>query len=96
LAAFQRAIDEKADWIELDVQENADDIVVVAHDSDFMKVARNDIKIWDATTEDLRHIDIGSWFGPEFSDQRVPTLREALEVAKSKLGVVIELKYLWT
>jgi len=93
LAAFQRAIDEKADWIELDVQENADDIVVVAHDSDFMKVARNDIKIWDATTEDLRHIDIGSWFGPEFSDQRVPTLREALEMAKGKLGVVIELKY---
>ena len=93
LAAFQRAIDDKADWIELDVQENADDIVVVAHDSDFMKVARNSLKVWDTTTEDLRHIDIGGWFGPEFSDQRVPTLREALEMAKGELGVIIELKY---
>ncbi len=93
LAAFQRAIDDKADWIELDVQENADDIVVVAHDSDFMKVAGNNTKVWDATTEDLRNIDIGSWFGPEFSGQLVPTLREVLEMAKGEIGVVIELKY---
>jgi glycerophosphoryl diester phosphodiesterase len=93
LAAFQRAIDEKADWIELDVQESADGVVVVAHDSDFMKVARDGTKVWEATSEALSRIDIGSWFGAEFSDQRVPTLREALELAKDKLGVVIELKY---
>lgn len=93
MAAFQQAIVEKADWIELDVQENAEDAVVVAHDSDFMKVARNSLKVWEATSEDLRDLDIGSWYGPEFSDQRVPTLHQVLELAKDKLGVVIELKY---
>jgi len=93
MASFQRAIDDKADWIELDVQENADDTIVVAHDSDFMKVARSDLKVWDATNESLRDLDIGGWYAPEYSNQRVPTLRQALELAKDKLGVVIELKY---
>ena len=93
MASFKRAIADKADWIELDVQENADDIVVVAHDSDFMKVARSNLKVWDATNENLRDLDIGGWYAPEYSDQRVPTLRQGLELAKDKLGVIIELKY---
>jgi len=93
MAAFQRAIIDKADWIELDVQENADDVIVVAHDSDFLKVARSSLKVWDATNESLRNLDIGSWYAPEYSNQRVPTLRQALGLAKDKLGVVIELKY---
>ncbi len=93
MASFQRAIVDKADWIELDVQENADDVIVVAHDSDFMKVARSDLKVWDATNENLRDLDIGGLYAPEYSNQRVPTLRQALVLAKGKLGVVIELKY---
>jgi glycerophosphoryl diester phosphodiesterase len=93
MASFQRAIVDKADWIELDVQENADDVIVIVHDSDFLKVARSDLKVWDASNESLRNLDIGSWYAPDYSNQRVPTLRQALELAKDKLGVVIELKY---
>jgi len=93
MASFQRAIVDKADWIELDVQENADEVVVVAHDSDFMKLAGSNLKVWDATNESLRDLDIGSWYAPEYSNQRVPTLQQALALAKDRLGVVIELKY---
>ena len=93
MAAFEQAIEQDADWIELDVQENADGVVVVQHDSDFMKQARLPLKTWDATEQDLRDLDIGSWFAPEFADQRVTTLREVLDLAKGKLGVFIELKY---
>jgi len=93
MAAFEKAISEKADWIELDVQENADGVVIVQHDSDFKRVGRDNLKTWNATNEELRVLDVGSWFGPEFSDQRVPTLRQVLERAKGALDVVIELKY---
>lgn len=93
MAAFERAIIDGADWIELDVQENADGTVVVAHDSDFMKVSHVGTKVWNATDDDLAAIDIGSFFSPEFSDQRVPTLRHVLERARGAIGVVIELKY---
>jgi glycerophosphoryl diester phosphodiesterase len=93
MAAFRQAIADGADWIELDVQETADGDVVVFHDSDFMKLAGNKLKIWDATMDDLKNIDIGSRFAPEFKDERVPTLGEVLDECKGKIGVNIELKY---
>jgi glycerophosphoryl diester phosphodiesterase len=38
-------------------------------------------------------IDVGSWFAPEFKDERVPTLAEVLDTCKGKASVNIELKY---
>lgn len=93
MAAFRQAIDEGADWLEIDVQETADGEVVVFHDSDFMKLSGNPMKIWEATLEDLRGIDVGSWFDPKFKDERVPRLADVLDLCKGKIGVNIELKY---
>ncbi|KUJ78265.1 glycerophosphodiester phosphodiesterase [Ruegeria profundi] len=93
MASVRKAIEDGADWVEIDVQETADDVVIVAHDSDFMKLAGVDLKVWDATMEDIAQIDIGSWYGPEYAEERTPTLREVLEAAKGKSKVIIELKY---
>lgn len=93
LAAINKAAADDADWIEIDVQETADNEVVVAHDSDFMKLAGVDLKIWDATMADLTEIDIGSWFDPSYSGERTPTLRQALKAVKGRGKVMIELKY---
>jgi glycerophosphoryl diester phosphodiesterase len=93
LASIRAAIEDASDWVEIDVQETVDGEVVVIHDSDFMKLAGVDLKVWDGTLEQIRDIDIGSWFDPQFSAERVPTLIEVLEEAKGKARVVIELKY---
>ncbi len=94
LASIRRAIDDGADWIEIDVQETADGEVIVIHDSDFMKLAGVGLKVWDGTFDQVRTIDIGSWFSPQFAGERVPTLREVLETARDRHSrVVIELKY---
>ena len=93
LAAVEAALEAGTDWVEIDVQETADGEVVVLHDSDLKKVGGVDLKIWDATWEDLQEIDVGSFFAAEFSDQRVPKLEQVLELCRGKAGVVIELKY---
>jgi glycerophosphoryl diester phosphodiesterase len=93
LAAIRLAIAEGTDWVEIDVQETADGQVVVFHDSDFMKLAGVNLKIWDATLADLHDIDIGSRFDTKFKDERVPTLEEVLELCRGKVRVNIELKY---
>ncbi|MFT5299900.1 MAG: glycerophosphoryl diester phosphodiesterase [Mariniblastus sp.] len=93
IASVRKAIVDGADWVEIDVQETADGTVVVFHDSDFQKLAGMKLKIWDATMNDLKNIDIGSWFAPEFKDERVPTLGEVLDTCKGKVGLFIELKY---
>ncbi|MXN66551.1 glycerophosphodiester phosphodiesterase [Stappia sp. GBMRC 2046] len=93
MAAVEKAMEDRADWVEIDVQETADDEVVVAHDSDFMKLAGVDMKVWDATMADIGEIDIGSWFDPAYSGERTPTLRQVLLAAKGRGKVIIELKY---
>jgi glycerophosphoryl diester phosphodiesterase len=94
MSSFALAIEDKATWVELDVQENADGEVIVMHDSDYMKIAQVDLKVWDATTDGLADIDIGSWFDPEYASERTPLLRDVLALAKdSGSGILIELKY---
>jgi glycerophosphoryl diester phosphodiesterase len=93
VAAIRKAIEDGAEWVEIDVQETADGEVVVFHDSDFMRLARVKLKVWDARIHDLKDIDIGSWFAPEFKDERVPTLAKVLDECKGKIRVNIELKY---
>ena len=93
LAAVDKAVEDQADWVEIDVQETADGEVVVAHDSDLMKLGGDALKVWDATMEKLAQIDIGSWFDPAYSGERTPTLRQALELVKGRSKLLIELKY---
>jgi glycerophosphoryl diester phosphodiesterase len=93
LAAFRRAGELGTDFVELDVQESLDGTVVVVHDSDLMKVGGSPLKIWEATAEQLRTVDIGSRLGPRFKDERAPTLAEALAACKGVSRVNIELKY---
>lgn len=93
MASVYKALDDGADWIEIDVQETADNQVVVVHDSDFMKLSRVDLKVWDATMDDLAGIDIGSWFDAQYAEERTPLLRDVLLAVKGRANVLIELKY---
>ncbi len=93
LASVRQAVEDGTDWVEIDVQETIDGRIVVIHDSDLMKLAGNNVKIWDATLEQLQQVDIGSWFSSEFSDERIPTLEDVLEAVKGKARLLIELKY---
>jgi glycerophosphoryl diester phosphodiesterase len=93
LAAIYQAIDDRADFAEIDVQETADGELVLLHDKDLMRIAGIPTNIWDAELADLRLVDAGSWFDPAFSRERIPTLSEALQASGRRLRLNIELKY---
>ncbi|HET9948115.1 MAG TPA: glycerophosphodiester phosphodiesterase family protein [Longimicrobiales bacterium] len=46
----------------------------------------------DFTLEEIRSLDAGSWFGPEFAGARVPTFEEVVEIARGRAGVIPETK----
>ena len=93
LAAVKRAIKDGAHWVEIDVQRTADDKVVVIHDRDLKRIGGVNLPVASTTYAELSTVDIGSWFGPEFRDERVPTLAQVLILCKGKIKVNIELKY---
>jgi glycerophosphoryl diester phosphodiesterase len=93
MAAIRGAIESGAQWVEIDVQETADGEVVVIHDRDLKKIALVPLVVATSTLEQLRQVDIGSWFAAEYSEQRIPTLEEVLTYCRNKIRVNIELKY---
>jgi glycerophosphoryl diester phosphodiesterase len=93
LSAIRQAIQDSAQWAEIDVRQTADGEVVVFHDEDFMRFARDERKIWDLSFDDVRTFDVGGWFAPEFEGERVPTLGEAIAVARGRIRLNIELKF---
>lgn len=92
LAAFQKAIDMQADYFELDVQLTRDGALAVFHDRDVSRFCVKHVSVVNMLMNDMRQIDVGSWFAPEFSDQRVVALEQALELARQDIGVYVELK----
>lgn len=92
LAAVKLAIDEGADWVEVDVQENAEGTVVVFHDKDFMRLGGRPETLRNLSDREVAEIDIGSWKGPQFAGERAPRLSEVLELCRNRAGVLIELK----
>jgi glycerophosphoryl diester phosphodiesterase len=95
LSALRQAIAEGADYAEIDVQTTADGIVVLLHDADLMRVASVNRRLRDINYSDLKDIDVGSWFMPEFSGERIPTLQEAIDIARGHIKLNIELKFTW-
>lgn len=92
LSAMEAAIEELADSIELDVQMTADGVVVLGHDANLKRVAGLNRAISSMTFEELQQLDVGSWFSEEFAGERIPTLKEVMEVCKGKIGLNIEIK----
>jgi len=93
LSAIRQAIAEGADFAEIDVQQTADGQVVLLHDTDLMRVAGVDRKIWEISYPELAELDAGSWFAPEFKDERIPTLAQAIREAGDRIKLNIELKF---
>src|SRR5262249_10011530 len=93
LSAFRAAIEVGADFAELDVQETSDGVVVVLHDRDLMRLAGDPRRISDISFAEARKLDLGRRAGPEFAGERIPTLAEAIALARGKIKLQIELKY---
>ncbi len=92
-SAIEAAIQDGADIVEIDVQETSDGQIVVLHDKDLMRIASDPRNVWEITADEIRQVDIGHRFAPEFAGQRVPTLREVIDQVRGRAKLLIELKY---
>ena len=93
MASFQAALDMGADGIELDVQMTKDGKVVVCHDHSLERTSNGSGWLVEHTREELRALDFGSWFSPQFAGEKIPTLREVLQwAAPTRLIVNVEIK----
>lgn len=92
MAAIDLAMEEGADYCELDFQELRDGTIVMMHDTDFRRIAGLARSVWEVDFAEVKNLDVGSWFAPEYSDMRLKTLTEVMEFARGRIILNIELK----
>lgn len=92
LAAFDKAVEMKCDYIELDIHLSKDGRIVVIHDSTVDRTTDSSGKVCDLTLAELQQLDAGSWFDEIFKGETIPTLVEVLERYRGKIGILIEVK----
>ncbi len=100
MASIAKALELGVDQIEIDVRHTLDEEIVVFHDQTLDRIARDTLgnqvtgDIHDYTLEEVKQFDVGSHFDSRFSDQRIPTLKEALDSINGRCKVLIEIKHM--
>jgi glycerophosphoryl diester phosphodiesterase len=93
LAALTSTRDNGGTSAEIDIMLTADRELVLMHDDFLDRTTNGKGLVGKARMAVIRGLDAGSWFGPVFSGEPVPTLVEALDHARRiGLGLVVEIK----
>ncbi len=92
IASLREAVLGGADYAEIDVQQTRDGELILMHDSNFARTTGVHKNVWEVDFQETREYDAGSFYSSAFQGEQIPSLREALEYAKGKLKLIIELK----
>lgn len=88
LKAFALAV-EKGYGIEWDVQLTKDLVPIILHDYNLRRACNVDIQVASLTYEELKAYKLFD------SQEKIPTMKEALELVAGKVPLIIELKIPW-
>lgn len=93
LVSFRKAIELKPDMAECDARKTKDGELIVIHDPTVDRTTNGTGKVADMTLDELRRLDAGSWFAPEFAGEKLPTLDEVIDLFKdSGVTLIVEIK----
>src|SRR5919112_4289517 len=100
-ASYDLAIEQGADYIEIDLQMTADGVLVAMHDKTLNRTADAPEGVPERycrglvskkTLEQIKMCDVGSSFGPEYAGEQIPTLEEIFQRYGTDVNYYIETK----
>src|SRR5438270_10371298 len=92
MPAFEEAVRLGADYIEVDVRTTSDGQLVLSHDATVDRCTNGKGAIAKMTFDEVRALDAGVKTGPEFAGVRTPTFDEALDYARGRIGIYVDVK----
>ncbi|HXE80498.1 MAG TPA: glycerophosphodiester phosphodiesterase family protein [Vicinamibacterales bacterium] len=107
IAAYALAIEQRADYVEQDLQVTRDGVLVCLHDLTLERTTNVEAvfpdryrieggrKVWpvvDFIVAEIKQLEAGSWFDPRFAGERVPTFEEAIAQVRGRAGLFPETK----
>jgi len=91
IPAIRAAAAKGARWVEIDVKLTRDMQPVIIHDDRVDRTTNGTGFVGNMTLEEIRALDAGAYFAPEFAGTKVPTLEELVETVLD-LGINLQLE----
>ena len=92
IAAFREAIRLGVHMIELDVALSSDGYLVLMHDHTVDRTTDGSGIVGELTLADLKKLDAGLWKDSRFRGEKIPTLKEAIDIMPYNIWLNIHLK----
>jgi glycerophosphoryl diester phosphodiesterase len=92
LAALRRAIEAGATAVEVDIRTSRDGQLFLLHDLTLDRTTSGTGPAREKSMAELKKLDAGSWFDVKYASERIPTLREGLELCRGKIDLLLDLK----
>ncbi len=93
LAAFRKASELGAKWVEFDVMLAGCGEVIVIHDKTLDRTTNGSGLVSDYPYQYLQTLDAGTWFDSQFKGEKIPTLAEVIDTLHEyQLAANIEIK----
>jgi glycerophosphoryl diester phosphodiesterase len=71
----------------------ADDVPVLMHDPTLERTTSGRGAVKDFTLNELKQLDAGSWFHPDFRGEKIPSIEEVIGFAReADIGLFLEIK----
>lgn len=81
-----------ADFVEVDVRMTHDNHIVVIHDGDTKRVSNIDLKVSEASLQELQKLDVGSWKDKKYTAEKIPLLKEIIDTIPKGKRLLVEVK----
>lgn len=92
LASLRRALEDGADGLEFDLRATLDEVVVLLHDETLDRTTTGNGPLRSLPLAELRSLDAGGWFSPDFAGEKVPDLQQVLGEFLGKVPLALEMK----
>ena len=92
LSAFRKSVELGVDGIELDIHKCKSGELVVIHDDTVNRTTGGTGRVKEMTWSELSALDAGSWYDKKFAGEKLPLLKEVLDLVNGKLTINVEIK----
>lgn len=92
LSAYKIAFENGIKSAECDVFLTLDNQIVLSHDKSMMRLAGEDLDITNTTYDIIKSIDVGSYKGIEYQNEKIPLLVDILNILPHDATLYVEIK----
>lgn len=92
LLAYQHAIKNGADYVEIDLRTTKDSQLVIMHDASLTRMTGVNAKVKDLVYDSIKTLNVRDINHPEWASQMIPSFQEVLQLCKGKINIYLDFK----